>query len=130
MRPIRSCTVWGPAAAWAAVLFLLSSLPGSGRPPLLFAREDLVAHALLYAVLGGALAWGRSRSARPPAPWLLVAVGVAWAASDEWHQSFVPGRDPSWSDLAADTVGLLAGYWLSSWVLRRLGERRHSCSTP
>ena len=90
---------------------------------MLFTREDLLAHALLYGVLGGALAWGRVSGSGRPSPWLLLGVGILYAVSDEWHQSFVPGRDPSASDVAADAVGLLAGYWLSSIVLGRLGRR-------
>ena len=52
---------WGPAAAWAAVLFLLSSIHGTdGGPSVPFL--DKIAHFVLYAVLGGALARGRSRA--------------------------------------------------------------------
>jgi len=100
---------WGPAAGWAAVLFMLSALPDLGG----FARfpfSDKVAHAGLYAVLGVALAWGRSRSAKPVAHVLLLTLGALYGVSDEWHQMYVPGRIPDVADWLADLFGLLAGY--------------------
>jgi len=104
---------------WAAVLFFLSAVPGFDRAPLLFDREDLAFHALAYGVLGATLAWARSRtsSARPHAAF--AAAGVLYGVSDEWHQAFVPGRDPSGWDLAADTTGVLLGYWITSAILAR-----------
>jgi len=46
---------WGPAALWAAVLFLLSELPelGDGLP----AGTDKLVHGALYSILGLSLAW-------------------------------------------------------------------------
>lgn len=109
---------WGPAVAWAAFLFFLSALPGVDGPPYLFQGEDKVVHAGLYAVLGATLMWGRARTASPPPVWALVVLGLLYGASDEWHQSFVVGRDPSLGDWVADTVGVLLGYWLSSMMVR------------
>ncbi|MDP2955985.1 MAG: VanZ family protein [Longimicrobiales bacterium] len=111
---------WGPAAAWAGVLFFLSAIPGTHVPPLLFPGEDKVAHLALYAVFGAALAWGWARSARESSATPVLALGLLYGASDEWHQAFVPGRDPSLGDLLADTAGVLLGYWLFSFVRRHL----------
>lgn len=33
-------------------------------------------------------------------------VGVAYALSDEWHQSFVPGRTAKLTDVGIDTMGM------------------------
>jgi VanZ family protein len=68
--------------------------------------NDKVEHGIAYSVGGAlaaaALAPSRRRSA-------LVATAVLfcglWGASDEFHQSFVPGRDSSVADLGADAVG-------------------------
>lgn len=116
-------TPWGPAAAWAAVLFFLSTLPGVDHAPYLFSGEDKVAHFGLYAVLGAALVWGRHRADASPPAWFLVMMGIAYGASDEWHQSFVPGRDPSWGDWTADIAGVLLGYWAISVIFRRRASR-------
>ncbi len=100
---------WGPAAAWAGVLFLLSSLPdlpGPGGIPF----GDKLGHFTLYAVLGLLLALGRRRSRRAVPHLLLLAIGALYALSDEWHQSFVPGRSPDPLDWMADVIGLLSGY--------------------
>ena len=110
---------WGPAAVWAAVLFFLSAMPGLDRPPVLFEREDLAIHLLLYVLLGAALAWARSRSGAATSHAAFTAAGILYGASDEWHQSFVPGRDPSGWDFAADTMGVLLGYWITSMILAR-----------
>ncbi|HSG50218.1 MAG TPA: VanZ family protein [Longimicrobiales bacterium] len=106
---IRKLLAWGPAVVWAAVLFYLSSQTWSGGPALV-EINDKVGHFLLYATLGAALGYGRVRSPGPVPHWLLLTVGFLYAVSDEIHQSFVPGRTASLTDLAADAVGLLAGY--------------------
>jgi VanZ family protein len=99
---------WGPAAFWAAVLFFLSELqPGPTSLPL--PVNDKLAHLALYTVLGGTLAWGRRASGRGR-PLLLLSLGVAYGALDEWHQRFVPGRHPSLFDLLADGAGVLLGF--------------------
>lgn len=112
---IQLLVAWGPAAFWAGVLFFLSAqqdVPGGFTLP---AGADKVVHFALYFVLGGALAWGRTRTrALRRRMWttdgVLIAGGMLYAASDEWHQSFVPGRHPSGGDVVADSLGLLAGY--------------------
>ena len=70
---------------------------------------DYLAHALAYAVFALTLVWGAS------AGWSnrlsLTGVMGVWAiaslygVSDEFHQSFVPGRQASVGDVAADAVG-------------------------
>ncbi len=111
---------WGPAAAWAGVLFFLSAIPGKHVPSLSLPGEDKFAHLALYAIFGAALAWGWVRSARERSALPILALGVLYAVSDEWHQTFVPGRDPSLADLLTDTAGVLLGYWLFSFVRRHL----------
>ncbi len=98
---------WGPAAAWAALLFLLSSLSDPPGPEAL-PYGDKLAHFIAYAVLGVLLGFGRERSHAPHL--LLLALGALYGVTDEWHQSFVPGRVPDWADWLADAAGLLTGY--------------------
>ena len=112
---------------WAAVLFLLSSapdLPGASWLP----HGDKVGHVGLYGVLGGTLAWGRESSGSRVLHALLILLGLLYGVSDEWHQSFVPGRTPSAGDLAADGVGLLCGYVSTITFLNR--RRRGGDATP
>jgi VanZ family protein len=94
---------------------------------------DKVGHLGLYGVLGGTLAWGRDASGSRVPHAILVLVGVLYGVSDEWHQSFVPGRDPSFGDLAADTLGTLVGYGsVSTFLTRRrlAGDRSPPAASP
>ena len=101
---------WGPSVLWAGVLFLLSHQPDLPNP-FEWALADKAGHLVVYAVLGWTLGRGRLRTGMPHA--LILAAGLAWAASDEIHQSFVPGRFPSGGDLVADAVGIALGYYLT-----------------
>lgn len=114
--------VWGPAASWAAVLFLLSAVPGSDLGPMV-PHLDKVAHLALYAVLGGTLGWVRMNRVPRLSHALLVALGLLYALSDEAHQAFVPGRTPDGIDLVADALGVVMGYGLFlRWRGRAQGD--------
>lgn len=110
---------WGPAVAWAAVLFLLSALPAVGgfRVP----YGDKLAHLLLYAVLGATLAWGWSRAGGRISHLLLLVIGALYGMTDEWHQLYVPGRIPDPADWFADVTGLVLGYGTTVALLGRTG---------
>jgi VanZ family protein len=70
-------------------------------------------YALLCALLWRALA---RRLTRARAVVLAAAISVAYAASDEIHQSFVEGRHGTPVDVAIDSVGIAAAGTL---LLRR-----------
>jgi VanZ family protein len=78
--------------------------------PYLFAGSDKLVHAGLYGVLGLCLGFGRVRSPAPPPHLVLILVGALYGATDEFHQVFVRGRSPDWSDWVADVVGVALGY--------------------
>lgn len=104
---------WIPAGIWAAVIFALSARPTLPMPGGLGA--DKVAHFSAYAVLGWLLAYGADRSGITMA-WALIA-GLLYAASDEWHQSFVPGRSVEVADWIADALGVGTAVWgYRRWV--------------
>jgi VanZ family protein len=110
---------WGPAAAWATVLFLLSAWPNPSLPSWVVAYDKL-AHGGLYGVLGVALGWGRHHDSSRPPHLTLLAVGGIYGATDEWHQAFVYGRTPGWGDWTADIVGVSVGYFLALFILSRI----------
>lgn len=112
--------MWGPAAVWAAVLFLLSSWPNPVGPSWLHV-SDKVVHFVLFAVLGGALGFGRQWSGGNVPHWLVICVGMLYGAMDEWHQALVPNRVPSLADWYADVSGVLLGYLLVTLLAKRVG---------
>ena len=114
MTRSRLSTVWLPVVIWAAVIFTLSAIPGLSTG---LGTWDTIlrkgAHLTEYAVLGGLLY--RALGREP----LALAVGIAYAATDELHQYFVRGRHASPVDVAIDAVGVAAGMLI--WL--RLRER-------
>jgi VanZ family protein len=110
---------------YVAAIWMLSSLPDLGAPkegPLVLLVLNL-GHAPLFAglafcVLRSLIEVGEVRGARYV---VAFAVSGTCAALDEWHQSFVPGRDSSIGDFAMDLAGI-AGMLL---LLRLLALRKH-----
>lgn len=96
---------WAPALLYMAAIFAASAQPTLPTPDL--DHSDKVLHFAAYAGLGGLLAYGAAPAALGPLP--LIAIGSLYGASDEVHQSFVPGRSPDPLDWVADTLGVIAG---------------------
>ena len=98
--------LWAPPIAYMALIFFFSSQPDPA-PALTEAFWDKTLHFAGYA--GLAFLFGRAFAGEPVAfPAALVYAFVAssaYGATDEWHQSFTPGRSPSVLDWVADTVG-------------------------
>ena len=109
---------WAPALAWASAIFWLSSQEQLVEMPWALSWDKLH-HSFAYAVGGAAFA----HALRGRLPWLAVALGVLYGASDELHQWFVPGRHADVRDWVADAVGAVAGVFLYrsflSWRARR-----------
>ncbi len=124
--PVRRLLGWVPALLWVALLFVLSAQPSVPSPSQL---NDKQAHAIAYAVLAllclmGITSW-RWRSVAGASLLGAFVLAVAYGVSDEFHQSFVPGRSPDVADVLADAAG--AGIALAAagaWAI--LLERRSS----
>ncbi len=95
---------WAPVALWAAMIFVLSSVPdlSTGLGTWDYAARKLL-HVLEYAVLGALCLRALGR------PLVAGVLASAYAVSDEVHQSFVEGRVGSPVDWAIDTVGVALG---------------------
>jgi VanZ family protein len=105
--------LWAPILLWAGVIFALSAVPDLGTG---LGTWDLVlrklAHATEYAILGALLL--RALDQDVPA----LALGIAYASSDELHQHFVRGRTGAPLDVLIDAVGVAIG--VTAWrKLRR-----------
>jgi VanZ family protein len=88
--------------------------PGTGWADLLFSSG---AHVFVFGVL--AVLWARALGARRHALWIAFALTALYALSDEFHQSFVPGRTPDPLDLLCDSFGAVVGLAAWRWWRRR-----------
>ena len=98
--------------AWMAMIWMLSSLPATQDNTIggIFMPEVVqkAAHVVVYGVLGLAWFWAFDLryGARAASLWACCFTS-AYAAIDEFHQTFVPGRYGSWWDVALDTIAAL-----------------------
>jgi VanZ family protein len=77
-----------------------------------------MAHATGYALLALGYLHGLGGASRRVylLAWLLAFL---YAASDEFHQSFVPGRNGTMIDVGIDAFGAGMGLWLVSLVRKK-----------
>ncbi|MGI6200794.1 MAG: VanZ family protein [Christensenellales bacterium] len=136
---------WAAVGVWMCVIFAFSAqdgaasthtsegfmafmarfIPALGDPAVSGAVRTF-GHFSEFTLLGLLLAWAIVGSA-PSLPRALIAqgVGMLYAASDEFHQLFVPGRACELSDWLVDSAGVLIGLGLFL-LLRALVRRARS----
>lgn len=110
---------WLPLAVWMGLIFYLSAQPELPGPDNDRLGELLRSggHAFVFGVL--AILWARVLGQRRWALVLAFALTMVYALSDEFHQSFVPGRHPDLWDVACDAAGAVMALLLWTWVQRR-----------
>lgn len=152
VKPITNfLRYWLPMLVWMGLIFTASADKQSyqhsstlfepllrwlfpGMSPLMIATLHHVfrktCHLTEYAILAW-LVWRAVREARngsQPRSWrweeagLALAVVFAYAASDEFHQIFVPTRTPLVTDVLIDTTGgavALVLLWVKSKISRQ-----------
>ena len=128
---VRALQLWIPVVAYMAAIFYLSSL---SQAPLPSGVSDKPAHALGYLGFGFVIARAIGGGLPPRLTLTGLAVGlaiaVAYGASDEWHQWFVPGRSADLADLYADATGsaiALIASW--AWGILALRSRLPAASS-
>jgi VanZ family protein len=103
----------GPVLAYAALIFVLSSVSRFPDAVPSFFGFDKIAHFIEYLFFGCLLyRWFSSTDQcrkRRCALLMTILIGTAYALSDEWHQSFVPGREASLWDALFDAAGVGTG---------------------
>lgn len=116
MHILNALRRWLLPTSLMAVIFFFSSIPSAEMP--YFSVLDFLVkkggHALGYGLLALAYRRALDDSNRQPKQtylyaWLLAGL---YAAGDEFHQSFVPGRHPSGWDVLIDNLGAAAALLL------------------
>ena len=104
---------WLPPILWALVIFSFSSMQVTGTVDVYW-KDFIVkktAHLIEYGVLAILLyrAMVNSNVDKQKAFWLSILVAGLYGVSDEFHQSFTPGREPTTRDVLIDTLGATIG---------------------
>lgn len=102
-----------------AVIFGFSSIPSAEMP--YFSWADVLVkksgHVAVFSLLALSCWYGLD--------WKLERLWLAWgmtflyAIFDEFHQSFVPGRNAWWVDVAIDSVAAALALWAALWWRRK-----------
>jgi VanZ family protein len=118
VKAIKPIKAYWLAFAWAAIILLLTGLPGKDLPDYDiwdFEIEDKLAHIFVFALLGWLLIRSyrrmkQSKKVPQKIVFLNVGVAIAFAALTEILQDLIfVGRFASITDFLADTIGILLG---------------------
>jgi VanZ family protein len=117
-----------PLIVYAGIIFWLSSLPNLSQPFTELSISDKLIHFFEFMVFGW-LIWRSAKRWRLKLrnSWLVIItyiIGALYAAGDEYHQAFVPGRYGHISDWTADSIGLAAGIASSYFLTGRKENSR------
>jgi len=104
---------WFPAIFFMLVIFAFSSRSGDGLPNFLgwdyFIKKT--GHAVGYGLL--ALSYLHFLKYNKKQYWFAWLLAIAYSVTDEFHQSFVPGRNASVYDVIIfDNFGAFIALWL------------------
>jgi VanZ family protein len=117
-----------PALAYMAFIFYMSS--GPINSPMLVQFPDYFLHSAGYSLLSVLLFWalneGFCPKKIPGSHFFPILITVLYGISDEFHQSFVPGRDPAINDVLSDAVGGILGVLCISLAKRLISSFRRT----
>ena len=113
---------WLAVCVWMALIFYFSSNPNSNEATKqvfgginFYVRK--LAHITEFAILFTLVRWAlattvESRREQVVRTISSFSLAFLYACSDEYHQSFVPGRSSSFGDVAIDSIGM----WLAAAI--------------
>ncbi len=137
----RQLAAWLPVALWAALIFVLSSIPGTRLPKIDLPQSDKMVHALVYGMLGALLQRAQdmtvSRGRRRANLIATILLVTAYGVSDEIHQLWTPNRSADWRDVIADACGGTAGalvvvamQWMKIHACLMMGRSKNQKCSP
>jgi|SRR5215218_733669 len=111
---LRSAAPFVPALALMALIFWFSSMPSDDPHKGLFVfLMRKATHFSEYFLLTGLWWWALARRIGPKRALLAApSIAIAYAMTDEWHQTFVHGRTGAPRDVLIDSAGALTATWL------------------
>lgn len=88
------------------------------------------AHMTEYAMLALALAWPFRKHSLKGLSLTLATMGstVFYAMSDEFHQTFVPGRSGEIRDVIIDSIGAVIGYLIFTVIYKKLHKKANEAA--
>lgn len=115
MSKLDKIKLWVPVVIWCGVIFGFSSL--QINKGVNFSWLDFVVkktahvteYAILYWLVYRALS-EKGKKASKKCFAVALAFAFLYAMSDEWHQTFTPGREGTLRDVGFDTIGALISY--------------------
>ena len=117
-----------PAIAYAALIYYVSSLQQIHPPSFGIEWDDKIYHFGEYAVFSllifVALKYYRTGFILRHVHLWAVVIPCLFAISDEIHQYYVPGRDATLGDLAADFLGVFSAQLFLIIILRYIRQKR------
>ena len=110
---------WLPAFLMMLAIFVFSATPSDDvQSSLLRYAFFKAGHVTGYLML--TLSFWRAFSFNKKHLWLVWLLAVLYAATDEYHQSFVPGRHPAALDvLVFDNAGALIAVWIANRLTKQ-----------
>ena len=122
-RYLRWLYYWLPVLLWMGVIFVASSrshLPFYVNETVDFMTKKaghITEYGVLAFLLWRAISKGRGWSALPSFGGAFV-LSLLYAVSDEFHQTFVPGRNGTLTDIGLNALGVLLALGLVWWFFR------------
>lgn len=114
---VKKILLWVPPVLWASLIFYLSSLPNLEltADPLWNLITRKLAHLFMFGVLAILIYIALGKKA----PQHALILTTLYAATDEFHQTFVLTRQGALSDIIIDSIGALSALLLWKKFLPR-----------
>lgn len=128
---LNAIIFWLPVVLWACVIFTFSSHP-TGQASQFYWNDFIVkktAHVTEYAIFV-TLIYRALRNTndinKSNALKVAILFAVSYALTDEFHQGFTPGREPTLRDVGFDTIGASLAAFTIWNIIPRLPKRQQN----
>lgn len=114
-----------PAIFWMGLISYLSSRQDVPNMQELFKHADKLAHFIVYLILGIWLTLGTFVFFEIKVLFkklIVLTIGISFALTDEFHQSFVPNRVPDIYDFFADVVGIFGSLIFFNVIVKTITQ--------